>query len=81
MERENFIKQCEECGKMGDCITIETNDGEYTIEDGENFLGGIQNTWESELLGHVAYDSIKSIAIAVYSYITNELNETINEVY
>jgi hypothetical protein len=61
-------------------IIIVTNEDEYTIEDGESFVGGFPNTYMSELLGNVAYDSLESIGSAIYDYIVNELNETIEEI-
>jgi hypothetical protein len=50
------------------------------IEDGGNFIGGIEETWMSEILGNVYYKTLQGIGIAVYNYITNELNEKIEEV-
>lgn len=61
-------------------ITIITNEDEYTIEDGESFLGGLPNTYMSTLLGNIAYDSLESAGLAVYNYIVNTLGETIEEV-
>ena len=79
MNRDEFkaeLKQYE--GE--ESITIVTNEDEYTIEDGESFLGGLPNTYMSELLGNIAYDSLESAGLAVYDYIVNTLGETIEEV-
>jgi hypothetical protein len=77
MDREDFIKEVK---LLGEGCTIETNDGKYTIEDGGSFLGGIEGTFMSELLGNVYYDDIEDIAYAMYNYIVNKLHEEIIDV-
>ena len=56
------------------------NEDEYTIEVGENFVGGSPNTYEFDMLGHIAYDSLEHIALDAYKYITETLEEKIEEV-
>ena len=58
----------------------EDNESEYTIEVGENFVGGLPDTYEFDILGHVAYDSLAHIALDAYKYITETLEEKIKEV-
>jgi hypothetical protein len=77
MNREDFIKEVKE---LGEGCTIETNDGEYSIEDGSYFVGGEEGTFMSELLGNVYYEDIEDIASAMYDYIVNTLHEEIIDV-
>jgi hypothetical protein len=79
MNREEFLKELKQY-EGEESITIATNEDEYTIEDGESFVGGFPNTYMSTLLGNIAYDSLKDAGLAVYNYIVNELGETIEEV-
>jgi len=78
MNEQEFINKVEEC--FTDEVTITTNDGEYTIQDGSYFVGGEEGTFMSELLGNVYYDSLEDIAMSMYSYITNDLKEEIEDV-
>lgn len=80
MNRDEFLNELLQYDGEN-CITINyTDDMQTNIEDGGNFIGGIEGTWMSEILGNVYYQTLESIGIAVYNYITNELNETIEEV-
>lgn len=58
----------------------EDDENEYTIEVGENFVGGLPDTYEFDMLGHVAYSSLAHIALDAYKYITETLEEKIEEV-
>ena len=58
----------------------ENNENEYTIEVGENFVGGLPDTYEFDMLGHIAYDSLAHISWDTYKYITEILKEKIEEV-
>lgn len=78
-EFKDFLKTYE--GEEYITVTIVTNEEEYTIEDGESYLGGLPNTYMSELLGNVAYDSLESAGLAVYDYIVNTLGEKVEEAY
>lgn len=80
MNKEEFLKELK--GLEGEeCITIITDKDEYTIEDGSCFLNGTEGTYMSQLLGNVAYPQETSyIGNDIYKYITNTLNETIEEV-
>jgi hypothetical protein len=80
MNKEEFLKELLQYTEEN-CITINYTDEMQTdIEDGGNFIGGIEGTWMSEILGNVYYESLEAIGTAVYNYITNELGETIEEV-
>ncbi len=79
MEKQEFLNQVLEIGEP--TITIETAENEFTIEDGADFVGGKEGTFMSELLGNVYYDSLESISVEMYNYITNELKEEIGFVY
>ena len=58
----------------------EDDENEYTIEVGENFVGGLPDTYEFDMLGHIAYDSLEHIALDAYKYRTETLEEKIKEV-
>lgn len=74
MNKEKFI---EEVSSLGEGVEIETNEDTYTIEEGESFIGGIEDTYMSVALGNIAYDDIESCASALYDFITKELKEKI----
>lgn len=61
-------------------VVIKTNDNEYEITKGSCIVGGLEETYESDLLGHVAYDNLSNISLDLYNYITKELNENIVEI-
>ena len=78
MNKQEFINQVVE--KYDGSVTIITNDGEYDIMDGSNFVGGTEGTYMSDLLGNIYYNDLSSIAGKLYDYITKELQEEIEEV-
>lgn len=75
MNKEQFIKKVAE--KFGGAVTIETQSGDYTIEESDNFIGGNEGEYMSDLLGNISYSSLEDIASAMYDYIVNELEEEI----
>lgn len=78
MTKQEFVNEVEN-NFFGE-VTIVTNEDEYSIEDSENFIGGIEGCYTSELLGNVAYSNLKDISEEVYDYIVNTLKETIENV-
>jgi hypothetical protein len=79
MSKEEFISDVNT--NYCDSVTIETDKDEYTIENGENFIGGFEGTFMSELLGNVYHENLDHIASSMYDYIVDELNEIIINVY
>jgi hypothetical protein len=60
-------------------IIITTNNEEYEILRGTEFMGGLEDTLMCSELGNVAYSTIESIAEDLYNYLTKRL-EVIKEV-
>lgn len=79
VDKKEFVQAVEEYFS-GD-VTIETNEGEYRIEDGDNYVGGLPGTYMCELLGNVSYSSLGAISNEVYNYVTQEMEEVIVDVY
>ena len=78
MNKQEFINEVVE--KYDNTVTVITNDGEYDIMDGSNFIGGTEGTYMCDLLGNIYYNNLNSIAGKLYDYITKELEEEIEEV-
>lgn len=77
MNKEEFIEKIMMYDGY-DCVEFELEDGSiYSIEDGANFIGGSEGTYESTLLGHIAYDSYESCVNAVADYIYDEISEIV----
>jgi hypothetical protein len=78
MNKQEFINEV--TSKYDNTVTVITNDGEYDIMDGSNFVGGVAGTYMCELLGNVYYQELSTIAGKLYDYITKELAEQIEQV-
>lgn len=79
MNKSKFIKEAMEYNECD--INFELSDGyEYEICSGDNYIGGYEGTWESSILGHVAYNSYKECVYETARYVYDDLNKAVNRI-
>lgn len=74
-----FIEQVFENFQDG-MVTIETNEDTYTIEDGENFVNGIEGTFMCDALGNIVYPNLGEVAIKLFVWL-EETGQKIIDIY